>query len=130
MASKTRAERVGELIREEIARLLLNGVKDPRVGFVSVMSVKMSSDLRYADVYVSLFGSDSEKKSSLAALRSAKGWIRQQIGNAVRLRYTPEIRFREDSTIDNAYHLEEVIKEIAEERDSRNPPDAASESNS
>ncbi len=119
MASNTRAQRVGELIREEIAKLLQKGLKDPRVGFVSVMQVRMSTDLKYADVFVSLFGDDKEKKSSLIALKNSEGWVRKQIGSAIRLRFTPEIRFREDSTIDNAYHLDDVFKKIAEEREAR-----------
>ena len=123
MASNTRAQRVGELIREEIAKLLQKGLKDPRVGFVSVMDVKMSADLKYADVFVSLFGDEKQKKSSLIALKNSEGWVRKQIGGAVRLRFTPEIRFREDSTIDNAYHLDDVFKQIAEEREARGSTD-------
>jgi ribosome-binding factor A len=111
-----RPKRVGELVRQEIASLLAKGVKDPRVGFVSVMEVRMSSDLRYADVYVSLYGSESERKSSLVGLQQSAGWIRREIGKRIRLRMTPEIRFREDTTLDAAYHLEDVFREIHEEQ--------------
>ncbi len=112
-----RANRVGELIRQEIAALLQRGVKDPRVGFVSVMEVKMSTDLRYADVYVSMFGSESEKKSSLAGLRQSSGWIRRELGKRIRLRFTPEVRFHEDTRLDAAYRLEEVIQKIHNEKE-------------
>ncbi len=110
-----RTKRVAELIRHEIAELLQRGVKDPRVGFVSVMEVKMSPDLRYADVYVSLFGSDSAKKGSLAGLRNSSGWIRRELGKHLRLRFTPEVRFHEDTRLDAAYRLEEVIEQIHNE---------------
>ena len=115
MASEQRAARVGELVRQEVASLLNQGVKDPRIGFVSVMHVKMSSDLRYANVYVSLMGDDKEKKSSLIGLRQATGFMRRELGKKLRLRYTPELRFFEDTTLDDAFHIDEVIKQLHEE---------------
>ncbi|MCL4692253.1 MAG: 30S ribosome-binding factor RbfA [Candidatus Hydrogenedentes bacterium] len=108
---------MGEQVRHEVAALLMKGVKDPRIGFVSVTAVKMSPDLHYANVYVSLFGSESEKKSSLIGLQQSAGWIRREIGKRIRLRVTPEIRFFEDSTLDEVYKLEERFREIHEERD-------------
>lgn len=115
MASETRAARVAEVIRAEIADMLTKGIKDPRVGFVSIMGVKMSTDLKYASVYVSLYGSEKEKKSSLIGLRNAVGWIRKELGKKLRLRFTPEIRFFEDTSLDNVYQLEEIFKEIRED---------------
>ena len=110
-----RPRRVGEVVRKEIAALLTKGLKDPRIGFVSVMGVRMSPDLKYANVDVSLYGSESQKKSSLIGLRQSSGWVRREIGKRIRLRFTPEIRFFEDSTLDEAYHIEEVLREIHEE---------------
>ena len=115
MASEERAIRVARVVKAEIADLLTKGVKDPRVGFVSIMGVRMSPDLRYANVYVSLFGSDKEKKSSLIGLRNSAGWIRKQIGGKLRLRVTPEVRFFEDVSLDQVFHLEEVFKEMHED---------------
>lgn len=116
MASEGRQKRVGELVREEIARIIQTDLKDPRIGFTSVMAVRMSPDLRYANVYVSLLGSDSEKKSSLVGLQRSTGWIRREIGKRLRLRFTPEIRFFEDTSLDDVFHLEEVFKQIHEDR--------------
>jgi ribosome-binding factor A len=110
--SEARRQRVAALIREEIANLLHKGLKDPRIGFVSVMTVRMSKDLRYANVYVSLYGSDSEKKSSLIALQNSAGWLRREIGKHLRMRVTPEIRFFEDTTLAEVFHLEEVFREL------------------
>jgi len=121
--SESRATRVGEQIRKEIAGLLTKGIKDPRVGFVSVMHVRMSPDLRYATVYVSLFGDEQERKSSLIALRNASGWFRRELGKVLRLRYTPEIRFFEDETLDKVYELEDVFKQIHEEEQERKNSD-------
>lgn len=113
---KGRALRVAEAMRKEISGLLARGLKDPRVGFVSIMGVKMSPDLRYANVYVSLMGSEQEQKSSLIGLRNSAGWIRRECGKKVRLRYTPEIRFFEDESLDQAQHLDEILHAIHEEQ--------------
>ena len=112
MASESRAIRVAELVRAEIAMLLAKGLKDPRIGFVSVMVVRMSSDLRYASVYVSTYGSEKEKKSSLIGLRNSAGWVRRELGRRLKLRLTPEVRFFEDTSLDEVFHLEEVFKEL------------------
>ena len=124
MASEQRAARVAELVRQEIASLLNQGVKDPRIGFISVMHVKMSSDLRYANVYVSLMGDEKEKKSSLIGLRQATGFMRRELGKNLRLRYTPELRFFEDTTLDDAFHIDEVIKQLHEDEPSGKDEDA------
>ncbi len=114
MATEERASRVAEAVRAEIADLLTRGVKDPRVGFVSIMRVRMSPDLRYANVYVSLLGSESKKKSSFIGLRHSAGWVRREIGKRLRLRLTPEIRFFEDTTLDDVYHLDTLFRQIHE----------------
>ncbi|HOH29458.1 MAG TPA: 30S ribosome-binding factor RbfA, partial [Candidatus Hydrogenedentes bacterium] len=112
MKAKGRTLRVGALIKEEIAKLITKGLKDPRIGFVSIMDVRMSSDLRYANVYVSLFGSEAERKSSLVGLQHSAGWIRHEVGRYLHMRTLPEIRFFPDDTLDKVYHLEEVFEEI------------------
>ena len=114
---KARPKRVGEQIRKEIAGLLTKGLKDPRIGFVSVMAVRMSPDLNYANIYVSLFGEENERKSSLIGLRQSAGWVRREIGKRLRLRVTPEIRFFEDTTLDDVYHLEDCFREIHDEHE-------------
>lgn len=95
--------------------MIAKGLKDPRIGFVSVMAVNMSPDLKYATIYVSLYGSESARKSSLIALRQSAGWIRREIGKRMRLRFTPEIRFLEDTTLEDASQLDEVFKKLHEE---------------
>ncbi len=116
MTKKVRTERVAEFLREEIAKLLINGIKDPRLGFVSVMKVKMSNDLRYADVYVSLYGDEKQRKSSLIALQNSAGWIKSMIAPHLHMRYIPDIRFLPDDSLDRAYAMEEVFNKIHEER--------------
>ena len=112
MASESRAVRVAEVVRAEVAQLLSKGLKDPRVGFVSIMAVKMSPDLQYANLYVSVYGSEKEKRDSLIGLRNSAGWIRRELGRRLKLRLTPEVRFFEDTTLDDVFHLEEVFKDL------------------
>lgn len=116
MKAKGRTVRVAALIKEEIAKLLMKGIKDPRIGFVSVMEVRMSNDLRHANVYVSLFGSEAERKSSLIGLRHSAGWVRREVGKYLHMRVLPEIHFFADDTLDKVYHLEEVFEEIHAEQ--------------
>ena len=115
MKRKNRPKRVAELVREEIAGLLTKGLKDPRIGFVSVMSVEMSNDLRVASVYVSFYGTESERKSSLAGLRNSSSWVRREVGQRLKLRFAPEIRFFEDKTLDRVFHLDEVFRRMRTE---------------
>ena len=112
MSERARAKRVAEMVRKEIAALIAKGLKDPRIGFVSIMEVRMSPDLRYANVYVSLYGEEAARKSSLVGLRNSAGWIRREIGRHLRMRYTPEVRFFPDDTLDQVYHLEEIFEDI------------------
>ncbi len=112
MASETRVRRVEEAIKAEIASMLIKGLKDPRIGFVSVMVVRVSPDLRSANVFVSLYGSEQEKKSSLAGLRSSAGYVRKHIGKTLRLRFAPEVKFFQDTTLDEVFRLEQVFKEL------------------
>jgi ribosome-binding factor A len=114
MASGGRAVRVAELVKHEIANMLIKGLKDPRIGFVSVMGVKMSPDLRYANVYISLYGEDKDKKSSLIGLQNSSGWVRRELGKNLKLRLTPEVRFFEDTSLEDVYHLENVLQELNE----------------
>lgn len=95
--------------------MLTRGLKDPRIGFASVMEVRMSPDLRVASVYVSLLGSESEKKSTLIGLQQSSGWIRRELGKRLRLRHTPEVRIFEDTTLDRAFHLEEILRKLHDE---------------
>jgi ribosome-binding factor A len=114
MASEERAIRVAQVVKAEIADLLTKGMKDPRVGFVSIMEVRMSPDLRYANVYVSMYGTDKEMRDSMVGLKNSAGWVRKQLGKKLRLRLTPEVRFFKDTTLEDVFHLEEVFKELHE----------------
>ncbi len=107
-----RSDKVAEAVHEFVCGLLIKGLKDPRIGFVTVTGVKLTEDLRLATVYFSVVGTEDEKKSSERALNSAKGFIRKEMGRSLRLRYVPDIIFRYDDSMDYAQRIECIIHEI------------------
>ena len=94
-----RMEKVQELMKQEISKILLQDVKDPRIGFVTVTDVHCSPDLRNARVFVSLMGSEEQMKDCWKGLKSCSGYIRRELGSRVRLRYTPELTFALDTSL-------------------------------
>jgi ribosome-binding factor A len=108
-----RSERVAEGIREEVATFLAEDVKDPRVvGLVTVTGVDVTRDLRHAKVFVSIMGSDEERRATLEGLESAAGHLRSRVARALRLRVAPEISFRYDDTVARAARIEALLAEL------------------
>lgn len=112
MLAGKRAVRVGDQILKEIAILLLNRVKDPRVQGVTMTGINLSNDLKLARVYFSVMGNKSEIERALAGLNSAKGFIKREIGLRMQLRYVPEIKFLHDASLESGSHLDRIFKEI------------------
>lgn len=106
-----RTDRVDELLKEEVAAVL-HEVKDPRVGFVTVMDVEVSPDLRHARVYVSVLGDEEEKTETMEALHGASGFVRARVGQAVTLKYLPQLHFVLDRTLEKAARIGELIDEM------------------
>jgi len=100
------------LIQREVSEMLVRSIKDPRIGFVTITKVTVSEDCRFAKVYFSVAGTLAERESSGKGLESAKGYVRKELGRRLRLRYTPEIVFQFDPSIEYAIHMEEVIRNI------------------
>jgi ribosome-binding factor A len=114
--SENRVRRVAEQIKKDIGQIIASQIKDPRVaGITSVTEVQLTRDLRYASVYVSIFGTDLEKEETLQTLIRAAGYIRGEIGRRIRLRYVPEINFFLDNSIEYGVHIENVIKSLKKE---------------
>lgn len=126
MSDSRRAERVGEGIRSEVATFLSDGAKDPRiVGFVTVTGVEVTRDLRRAVVFVSVMGTDAEKTSTLDGLNSLAPHLRSRIGRAMRMRFSPEIAFRLDESVQRAARIETLLTQV---RERTLPPDADDDS--
>jgi ribosome-binding factor A len=111
-----RTRQVGEFLREELTDIIRREVKDPRIGFMSLTTVEVSPDLRSARVFVSVLGTDEERAATLAALRSASGFIRHHLKPRLRTRQIPELEFRDDRSMEHAARISETISEI-----NRNP---------
>jgi ribosome-binding factor A len=115
--SETRARRVAEQIKKEIGQIIASEIKDPRVAaLTSVTEVQVSRDLRYASVYVSIYGSEAEKQETIQTLLRAAGFIRGEIGRRIRLRHTPEIVFRQDQSMEHGARINEVLKNLQDEK--------------
>jgi ribosome-binding factor A len=109
-----RTARVGEEFREILAEEILK-LKDPRVGFVTVIGVKVTPDLRRARVYYTCYGDEKAKAGTRAALRSAAAHLRGVLGRQVRLKFLPELEFEEDSTFDQVTRIDELIAKLHEQ---------------
>lgn len=108
-----RAERVAEQIREEVSRIILRQMHDPRIGFVTVTEARISDDLSHARIFVSVLGSDQEVTAALAALNSASGFIRHRLGAVLRLKRIPELHFVFDDTVRAAARIEELLSQVS-----------------
>ncbi|MBI5418150.1 30S ribosome-binding factor RbfA [Candidatus Poribacteria bacterium] len=115
-----RIERVNELIHEEISDIIQKKLNDPRIGFVTVSDVEVSDDLRYAKVFVTVYGTEQAKESSLIGLTQARGFIRREVGKRIRLRYIPEIFFKFDDTLERSSKLQEILNKIENEKTNNN----------
>jgi len=122
MATDRRVSRVAELIKREVSQMLLNGIKDDRVGtgMVSVTDVDVSGDLQHAKIYVSIYGTEEAKAETMAGLKSATGYVRSELGARVRLRRTPEVIFIEDRSIERGNKVLSLLNQLQQERQPEN----------
>ena len=108
-----RAEKVASVIKQELGIIIsrdLNGSGE--YGFATVTETRMTPDLRLARVFVSILGSDTKKENTLRYIEHQKGYYRSLIGNALHLKFTPVLEFHHDTSLDNAMHIEELIRQI------------------
>lgn len=109
--ARQRASRVADAMRQEIAEIL-RGLKDPRIGFVSVVRVEVTPDLRQAKVLVSVLGPEETVRETMKGLTSATGHVRTELGQRIRLRLTPEIQFRLDTSIAEGARIARMLREV------------------
>jgi ribosome-binding factor A len=111
-----RTEQIGEAIREAVAESLAHGLKDPRIGFVTITRVEVTPDLRTARVFFGVLGDQKQRDKTLAGLTAAAGYLRREIGRRVQMRYTPELRFQYDTGLEATDRVARLLAE--------NPPAA------
>lgn len=103
--------RVNEALREVLSARIAQGLKDPRIGFVTVTAVETSPDLRHARVYVSVLGNEQERADSLVGLQSAHGVLQSAIAAELHMKRTPELRFVYDDTVEKGMRINELLEE-------------------
>lgn len=129
MATSRRVSRVGALIKREVSLMLLNDIKDDRVGagMVSVTDVDVSGDLQHAKIFVSIYGSEEAKAETMAGLKAATGYVRSELGQRVRLRRTPEVMFVEDRSLERGDRILSLLNQIGKDRPEGDFPDSDDE---
>lgn len=113
---KYRRFRMQDLFREEISEIIHQEMKDPGIGFITILDVKMTEDLKNAEVHYSVYGNDEEKHRTVDALRRAKGYIKHELGTRVKLRFMPELTFVLDTGLNQQDRIEELLRKVESEK--------------
>ncbi|MGE5473834.1 MAG: 30S ribosome-binding factor RbfA [Ignavibacteriales bacterium] len=116
--SANRTNRISEEIKREVSDIIQNDLKDPRItGLISVTKAVVTNDMRYAKVYISIMANAEEQKNILQGLKNASGFIRKEIGQRINIRYTPEILFELDDSIEYGIKISNILKQISTDKD-------------
>ncbi len=110
--AEMRANRIAEQMKKELGEILTRKIKDPRVGFVTVTDVEVTGDLQQAKVFISVLGDEQQKQDTLLGLAKAKGFIRSEIGQRIRLRKTPELMFEFDEALEYGNRIETILRDL------------------
>ncbi|ASN05692.1 30S ribosome-binding factor RbfA [Virgibacillus necropolis] len=110
--SEVRANRVAEQMKKELGQIITRKLKDPRVGFVTVTDVEVTGDLQQAKIFISVLGDEKQKHETLVGLAKAKGFIRSEIGQRIRLRKTPELVFEFDEALEYGNRIEGILRDL------------------
>jgi ribosome-binding factor A len=115
MSTHNRPERVGQMVQQLLGEIFARGMRDPRIGLVTITGVKMSPDLREATVFWTVHGDPEQRKHTAKGLDNAKGFLRHEIGGELKLRITPNLHFVYDEAIDRGERIEKLIKQVHDE---------------
>ena len=111
-----RSDRVGEMIHKELSLIFNRGLKDPRIGYVTLTAVDVTADLSIAKVYYTVIGDDQARKETAKGLEKATPYIRRQLAQQLKMRHTPSLVFKYDTSIEYGNHIDSLLKDIADER--------------
>jgi len=126
--SVQRNKRISEEIKKIVSALMRHGLKDPRISpMATITEVKTTRDLRFVYIYVTVFESEEKRKPTVDALNKAKGFVRKAIGSELNLRYTPEPIFKLDESIENAMHIESIIRKVSKDAEDKASVEVESE---
>ena len=115
----SRLDRITQAIKKEISNIIHDELKDPRLGFVTITGAQLTQDVRYAKIFFSVLGKDEDYKKTKEALDSATGFIRRLIAQRIRLRFVPEIVFKEDRSCEYSIKIQNILEEIKERDEPR-----------
>jgi len=110
-----RSMKVANFIKKELAVLITQRLNDPRMGFVTITRVELTPDLKFAKVYYSTLGDDKKRKSTEIALSRARGFLKKEMGSQINMRFTPDLEFVFDKSIEYSLELEEIFKKIKDQ---------------
>jgi ribosome-binding factor A len=121
MANNRRVSRVASLIKREVSQMLLNGIKDDRVGsgMVSITDIDLSGDLQHATIFVSIYGTEEAKAETMEGLKASQGFVRRELAHRIRLRRSPEITFSEDRSLERGDRMVHLLEQISQERENQ-----------
>ena len=119
MTTHNRPERVAHMVQQLLAERFARGMRDPRIGLVTITGVKMSPDLREARVYWTVHGDLEQRKHTAKGLEKARGFLRREIGVELKLRVVPDLHFIYDEAIDRGERIEQLIRQMHEEESAR-----------
>ncbi|GAA1775923.1 30S ribosome-binding factor RbfA [Agromyces lapidis] len=111
MADPARARKMADRIKEIVARRLDKGLRDPRLGFVTITDVRVTGDLQHASIFYTVYGTDEERRDSALALKAATGMLRSEVGRNITARLTPSLEFIADAVPENAQHIADLLRE-------------------
>lgn len=107
-----RVRKVELQVKDEVSKIIITKLKDPRVGFVTVTAVEMTADLKSAQIFISVMGTQSQKTETISSLNDASKYIRAEMNQRIKLRYSPSITFRLDDTIDRAIRIGRILEDL------------------
>ena len=115
MAKSSRVDRVAELVQQEVSKLFTRGMKDPRIGLVTITGVKMTADLREAWVYYSVLGDDAVRAETAKGLAAATGFVKRELSQTLNLRSTPDLHFKFDESVERGDRIERLLREVKQQ---------------
>lgn len=117
-----RTDRIAHLIQREIGNVILKELTDVRIGFVTISRVEVTTDLAFAKVYISVLGSDKEKRDSMAGLAHSASYLRTHLSKVLQMRTVPRLTFVEDKNLDHGFRINQILNDIKREK-TEPPPD-------
>jgi ribosome-binding factor A len=111
-----RVRKVELQVKDEVSKIIITKLKDPRVGFVTVTAVEMTADLKSAQIFISVMGTQSQKTETISSLNDASKYIKAEMNQRIKLRYSPSITFRLDDTIDRAIRIGRILEDLGRDK--------------